>query len=118
MRWQRIVAVTVPQLVGAGLAITGHWIFAEPYWPSFALTGILLRGQVAYGLYRIPMNYLVQAAGLPKFSALAPMSGALVVLVGIFAFGNRFGALGVVYATILGFVLMAAVALLLTQCSR
>lgn len=115
VRWQLMVAVTVPALVGAGLAVAGHWIFSEAYWPSFALTGLLLCGQVAYGLYLVPMNYLVQTAGLPKFSALASLSGAIVILAGIFAFGNRFGAFGVACATALGFVLMSLVALTLTR---
>lgn len=115
VRWQLVLAAAVPALVGAGLAAAGGWIFDEAYWPSFALTGILLVGQMAYGLYLIPMNYLVQAAGLPKFSALASVSGAVLILVGIFALGRQLGALGVAYATAVGFLVMAVVALLLTR---
>lgn len=115
VRWQMVLALAVPALTGAGLAIAGTWIFAEPYWQSFALTGILLIGQVAYGLYLIPMNYVVQAAGLPKFSALASVSGATLIMVGIFGFGSQLGAVGVAYATSVGFVVMAMVALILTR---
>lgn len=115
VRWQLSMAISVPAVVGAVLAVAGPWIFAQDYWQSFALTGILLCGQVAFGLYLIPMNYIVQAAGLPRFSALASVSGAAVIMIGIFAFGNRFGALGVAYATAIGFVLMAAVAFALAR---
>lgn len=115
VRYQLVLALTVPALIGAGLAIAGTWIFAEPYWPSFALTGILLVAQVAYGLYLIPMNYVVQAAGLPKFSALASVSGAALIMAGIFLFGRQLGALGVAYATAIGFIVMAVVALVLTR---
>jgi O-antigen/teichoic acid export membrane protein len=115
VRWQLVLAVTAPALVGAGVALGGRWIIAEPYWPSFALTGVLLCGQVAYGLYMIPMNYVVQAAGLPKYSAIASVSGAVLILVGILAFGRQFGAVGVAYSTAVGFLVMAVVALILTR---
>lgn len=115
VRWQLVLAFTVPALIGAGVAVGGTWIFAEPYWPSFALTGVLLVGQVAYGVYLVPMNYVVQAAGLPKFSALASMSGAILILVGIFAFGRQLGAVGVAVVTAVGFAAMAMVAFVLTR---
>ncbi|MGQ9350968.1 lipopolysaccharide biosynthesis protein [Mycolicibacterium gilvum] len=115
VRIQLVVAVAVPAIVGAGIAIAGQWVFAASYWQSFALTGILLCGQAAWGLYLIPMNYLVQAAGRPKFSALASMSGAAVIMLGIFTAGARFGALGAAFATTSGFIVMAVVALILTR---
>jgi O-antigen/teichoic acid export membrane protein len=115
VRWQLILALTAPAFIGAGLAVAGRWIFAEPYWPSFALTGILLCGQVAYGLYLIPIDYLVQTAGIPKYSALASVSGAAIILVGILVVGRRFGAVGVAYATTIGFIVMATVAFILTR---
>jgi O-antigen/teichoic acid export membrane protein len=115
VRWQLVLAVTAPAFVGAGVALGGRWIIAEPYWPSFALTGVLLCGQVAYGLYMIPMNYVVQAAGLPRYSAIASVSGAILILIGILAFGRQYGAVGVAYATAVGYLVMAVVALILTR---
>lgn len=115
VRWQLILAAAVPAMVGAALALTGRWMFAEPYWPSFSVAGILLFGQFAYGLYLIPMNYLVQAAGLPKFSAVASASGAVLILIGILAFGREFGAVGAAWVTAVGFAVMATVALILTR---
>jgi O-antigen/teichoic acid export membrane protein len=115
VRWQLLLSLTIPSLVGAAIAVGGRFVIAELYWPSFALTGVLLVGQVAYGLYLIPMNFVVQAAGLPKFSAIASVAGAAVILVGILVFGRRFGAIGVAYATAVGFLVMAVVALLLTR---
>ncbi len=100
--WQLIAAFLVPAIVGGagGVAAVGGFIFAEAYWPSFFLTGVLLVGQAAYGLYLIPMNYLTQTAGLPKFSSLASGSGAVLILVSILLLAPpRYGAEGVAYAT-------------------
>lgn len=110
VKWQLVLAFAVPALVGAGLAITGPWLLAESYWPSLQLTGILLCGQAAVGIYQIPINYVVQAAGLPRFSAIASVSGALFILIGILVVGRQFGATGAAYATVGGFVAMAVVA--------
>ncbi|OPX11458.1 lipopolysaccharide biosynthesis protein [Mycobacterium sp. AT1] len=118
VRWQILVAITVPAAVGAALAIFGQWIFASSYWPAFALTGILLIGQVAYGLYPIAINYLVLTAGLPKYSAFATGTGAVIILGSIFVFGREFGATGVAYATTVGYVAMAAVAIMLTRFTK
>ena len=117
-RWQLLLAVTAPALIGAGLALAGPWMFAEPYWPAFALTGILLFAQFGVGLYVIPMNYLVLAAGLPRFSAIASFSGAVFIFIGILMFGRGFGAVGVAYVTAIGFVLMAVIAFIITRVFR
>ena len=111
--WQLIAALVVPAVVGCGVAVAGPWVFAEAYWPSFALTGVLLIGQAGYGLYLIPMNYLTQTAGRPKYSALATGAGAVLILVSILVVGHRYGAIGVAYATAAGYLTMAAVALIL-----
>lgn len=115
VRWQLIGAFVVPALVGCGVAIADRWIFAEPYWPAFTLAGVLLIGQVAYGLYFIPMNYLTQTAGLPKYSALASGTGAVVILVSVLVLGHKYGAVGVAYITTAGYLTMAAVAMILTR---
>ncbi|WP_459985370.1 lipopolysaccharide biosynthesis protein [Mycolicibacterium hodleri] len=112
--WQLIAAFLVPAIVGAGVAAVGGFIFAEAYWPSFFLTGVLLVGQAAYGLYLIPMNYLTQTAGLPKFSSLASGSGAVLILVSILLLAPRYGAEGVAYATVAGYAAMALVAFILS----
>lgn len=115
VKWQLLAAFIVPALVGCAVAVAGRWIFAEAYWPSFFLTGVLLVGQAAYGLYLIPMNYLTQTAGLPKYSALASGAGATLILVSILVLGHKYGAVGVAYATTVGYLTMAAVAMILTR---
>ena len=115
VRWQLIAAFVVPAVVGCGVAVAGRWIFAEAYWPSFFLTGVLLIGQAAYGLYVIPMNYLTQTAGRPKYSALASGAGAALILVSILVLGRTYGAVGVAYATAAGYLTMAGVAMILTR---
>lgn len=111
VKWQLVAAFVVPAIIGSGVALGGHWLFAEAYWPAFALMGILLIGQAAYGLYLIPMNYLTQAAGLPRYSALASGAGATFILISILIFGRKYGAVGVAYATSAGYLAMAVVAM-------
>ena len=110
VRWQLVSAFIIPAAVGLGVAVTGRWLFAEAFWQSFLLTGVLLVGQAAYGLYFIPMNYLTQTAGLPRYGALSSGAGAILVFVWILALGHRYGAIGVAYATTAGYFVMAAVA--------
>lgn len=109
--WQSVAAFVVPAITAVALAVAGEWAFASAYWSAFSLTAVLLVGQAAYGLYLIPMNYLTQTAGKPKFSSLATGAGALVIFVSILLFGRTYGAAGVAYATSVGYVTMAAVAL-------
>jgi O-antigen/teichoic acid export membrane protein len=118
VRWQVVLAVAVPAAIGAALTLVGQWIFAEPYWPSFALTGVLLVAQAAYSLYPIAINYLVLTAGLPQYSALATGTGAAVILGAIFILGRDYGAVGVAYATTAGYLTMATVAIMLTRLTK
>ncbi len=113
--WQVIAALAVPAIVGSGAAVAGPWIFAESYWPSLAVAGVLLVGQAAYGAYFIPMNYLTQTAGLPKYSAIASGAGGLLILASILVFGRTYGAMGVAIGTTVGYLVMASSALVLVR---
>jgi O-antigen/teichoic acid export membrane protein len=114
VKWQTIAAFAVPAIIGFGVAIIGPAIFAEAYWQSFRLTGVLLIGQAALGLYLIPMNYLTQTAGITRLSALASGAGTTVLVILVLTFGPTYGAIAVAYATSAAYLAMAAVALLLT----
>jgi hypothetical protein len=93
-------------------------IFAEAYRPSLALAGVLLVSQFAYGLYLIPMNYLTQTAGLPRFSALASGTGAAVILTTVLLFARTYGAASVSYGTVAAYLMMAVVAFALTLANK
>jgi O-antigen/teichoic acid export membrane protein len=112
-RWQVVGAFAVPAVVGVGVAVAGPWLFAAAFWPSFQLTGVLLIGQAALGLYVIPMNYLTQTGGVTRFSAVASGTGAALILVSILIFGGRYGALGLAYATAAGYLTMAVLGMIL-----
>jgi O-antigen/teichoic acid export membrane protein len=118
VRWQLVTAFVVPAVIGTGIAVIGPLIFADAYWPSFALTGILLVGQAAYGIYLIPMNFLTQSAGLPKYSPIASGAGALLILVLILLLGHRYGAAGVAYITFAGYLTMMFLAMILVRLTR
>lgn len=113
--WQLTAALCVPAVVGAGTALAGPWMFAHSYWPALAMTGVLLIGQAAYGCYFVPMNYLTQTAGLPKYSAIASGAGGLLILASILVFGRTYGAMGVSIGTTVGYLVMAAAALVLVR---
>jgi O-antigen/teichoic acid export membrane protein len=114
VRWQLFLSIAVPALVGAITALGGPLIIASQYWSSFWLVGVMLVGQLAFGLYLIPMNYVVQTAGQTRFSSIASVTGAVLMMVGIFSMGQT-GAIGAAYAITAGYIGMAAVALLLTR---
>ncbi len=114
VKWQLIAAFLVPAVVGCGVALIGPRLFAESYWPAFGITGILLAAQVGLGLYAIPMNFLTQAAGITKPSALVSGAGAAVLFVGILLFAPKYGATAVAYATSVAYFTMAVAALGLT----
>ncbi len=115
VRWQLVSAFVIPAIIGSTVAVAGPLIIADAYWPSFPLTGTLLISQAAYGLYLIPMNYLTQTAGLPKYSPLASGGGAVLILVAILLLGHKYGAAGVAYITVVGYVIMAVLALMLVR---
>lgn len=115
VRVQVVLSLTVPAAVGAALTLVGGWIFPPPYWPAFALTGIILVGQAAYGLYLIPTNYVVQAAGTTKPVALASGAGAGLILACLLAFGHTYGATGAAYAITGGIVTMLLISTSITR---
>lgn len=100
------------------MALVGQWVFPEPYWPSFAVAGFLLLGQVAFGVYPIAINYLVLTAALPKYSAFASGAGAVVILGSTLIFGREYGAMGVAIATSVGYLTMSAVAVGVTRLAK
>lgn len=118
VKWQIVVSLAVPAGVGAGLALVGQWVFPQPYWPSFAITGVLLVGQAAFGVYPIVTNYLVLTAGIPRYTAIATGAGAAVIFGSIFVFGRDHGAAGVAFGTTVGYVVMAVIAVLLTRFAK
>lgn len=118
VRWQIVLSVMIPAATAALFALFGQWVFPQSYWPAFPLTGILLIGQAAYGLYPIAINYLVLTAGLPKYSVLATGAGASIILVSILIFGADFGAFGIACATAIGYIAMASVAFGLTRLAK
>lgn len=118
VKWQLTASLVVPTLVGCGVALLGSRLFPESYWPAFSIVGILLVGQMATGLYAIPMNFLTQTAGITRFSAIASGGGAIILFTGILLFAPRHGATAVAIATVAANFAMAGVALGLVLAHR
>ena len=107
---QLLLAFAIPGFIGSAIALTGQWIFPAAYWPAFALTGVLLIAQASYGVYLVPTNYLVQTAGVTRPVGLASGLGAVIILLGLFAVGRSYGAVGAAWATTAGFLTMTIIA--------
>ncbi len=112
---QVVLAFAVPALVASSVAIAGPVFFPSSYWPAFPLVGIVLLGQTAYGLYLIPMNYLIQTAGHTRLSWLASLPSAILILGATLWFGAVFGAIVVSWATTAGMFLMLIAAFVLLK---
>lgn len=117
-RLQVLGSLVVPGVVGAALSLVGGWIFPSSYWASFPIAGVLLVGQIAYGMYIVPMNYLVQSAGVTRLSWLASLPAALLIFLCTLAWGGIGGAPLVAWSTVAGFTLMLATAVILTSVAK
>jgi O-antigen/teichoic acid export membrane protein len=107
-RTQIIAAFAIPAGVGIGTAIFGALIFPVSYRAALPVAATLLIGQVFYGLFVVPMNYIVQTAGKFKLSSLPPVLGAAISAIGILL-GGATGSLQVAASgTSAGFFAMAA----------
>ena len=100
------------------MALVGPIMIDPNFWAAFGLTGVLLVAQAFYGLYLIPMNYLVQTAGTPRYSSVASIAGATIILSGTLVIGAQAGANGVAVVTLLGFIVMAMMSYLLVVVVR
>jgi O-antigen/teichoic acid export membrane protein len=114
VKWQILGALLVPAMVGCAIATLGPKIVEESYLPSLALSGVLLIGNAAFGLYLIPMNYLTQTAAITRYNAFASFSGAGVLFASLLFVGHRFGATGAAYATSASYIVMASMAIAIT----
>lgn len=107
-RIQILLAFLAPAAVGAGVAIAAPILMGEEFLVSLPLIALLLCAQIAYGIYLIPVNYMVQSAGMSGWSWISSTLGATLIVLGIIMFGNAVGVFGVALITMLGYLVMAA----------
>lgn len=115
---QVALALVVPAGVGASIALLGPYVFDSAYDASIGVCAVLILGHVAYGLYAIPMNYVVQTAGKPGLSWIASVVGAAVVLSSILLLGRNYGVYAVAWGNVAGYVVMAVLAFVLVRYLR
>ena len=106
-RIQILCAFLAPAAVGAGVAIAAPIVMGEEFLASLPLIALLLTAQTAYGIYLIPVNYMVQSAGLSGWSWISSTLGAILILFCTIMFGTTTGVFGVALITMLGYLAMA-----------
>ncbi|CAB4722693.1 MAG: hypothetical protein F2667_10950 [Actinobacteria bacterium] len=112
---QATAAVAIPALLALGVSLTGTLLVGSDYYTAIPIVGLLLLGQVAYGIYLIPMNFLVQTAGLFKWSSLASVFGAAVILGSILLAGSQGSLRLVAVGNSIGYAAMCVAAFVLVR---
>ncbi|MBT2248088.1 oligosaccharide flippase family protein [Arthrobacter sp. BHU FT2] len=114
-RIQIAAALSVPILVGAGVAFASPLLISSDFIEALPIVAILLVAQTMYGLYLIPANYTVQSAGHTKTNWYPSVAGAVFIFLTILLFGDDVGTMGVSFFTIAGYLVMASGATIITK---
>lgn len=117
-RAQVLAAFVVPTGLASAVVVGAPLLFGPEFQKATPLIGILVLSQIAYGLYLIPMNFIVQTAGRTTWSWIASTIGAAVIFVSIVISAQRYGAVGVSIGTVLGYFAMWLIALALARIMR
>jgi O-antigen/teichoic acid export membrane protein len=105
---QVVAALVVPAAIGVGIAVAHPWLLGSEYESALPLVAILLLGQFAYGVYLVPMNFLVQTAGYAGLSWIASTVGASAIFLLLLVLPDSAGTRAVSWVNMLGYVLMMA----------
>jgi O-antigen/teichoic acid export membrane protein len=117
-RAQLFAAIAAPAALASVIAISAPVIVDERFMGALPLVGIFMLAQAAYGVYVVPMNYIVQTAGVTGFSWIASVLGAAFIFVSILLYGAELGVIGIAIATMLGYALMALFSIMLARWLR
>ncbi|GAA2137878.1 hypothetical protein GCM10009844_05370 [Nocardioides koreensis] len=115
---QLMAALLIPTMVAIGVTIFGQAIVGSAYYPALRLIALLLVGQVFYGVYLVPMNYLVQSAGLFRWSSFASVFGAAWILVSVLVAGSLDSLPLVALGNSGGYLVMAGGAICLVRLAK
>lgn len=114
-RLQIIAAVIAPAAVGAAIAVASPLLIGGEFSKSMPLISILLIAQSMYGLYLIPANYTVQSAGHTRSNWVSSVLGATFIFISILVFGFDVGMTGIAVFTMIGYLIMAISAFVITR---
>lgn len=117
MKWQVVAAFSVATIVALGGIVLSPHVFPPAYQGVQIEIAVLGAVSLAFGLYLLPINLLVQSAGVTHLSWIASGVGAVVILIGTVPVGAAFGADGITILTVLGYGSMAATAFALVRLS-
>ncbi|OZD63131.1 lipopolysaccharide biosynthesis protein [Rhodococcus sp. 06-1460-1B] len=109
---QFVAAFLVPYFLGLGVFVAFDLIFPAIYSDAQWMIGSMLFGQAAYGIYLVPVNYVVQTSGVTVWSWIPSTVGAAIVFGGIALFAGDHGVSSAIWASVAGYALMAILAFL------
>ncbi|MFL6088530.1 MAG: lipopolysaccharide biosynthesis protein [Aeromicrobium sp.] len=115
---QLLAALAVPACIATGVLLLGDLVIGHDYHSGIPLVGILLIGQVLYGVYLIPMNYLTQTAGKYQWSSYASVVGAAVILLALVVAGALNSLTAACIGTVAGYATLLLMAIALTRVAR
>lgn len=107
---QFVLAFAVPVLIVSSYALMQPLVIGGGYEGSVLIAAGLSLGQIAYGVYLVPMNYIVQTKGVTGLSWIASAVGAVFIFVAVLLGSPAFGVWASVLATVVGYVAMSAIA--------
>lgn len=103
IRFQRWLAVTVSLGVLALSPAFVYVILPSDYDGAAQLLGILAFGAVLLGIYDLPMNMMVYAAGRPRLTWVPSIVGSVLLVIGLYVLVPAAGVVGAGVATVVGY---------------
>lgn len=112
-RVQFLLSSVIPSAYSLALLFVAPWVVGKSFSDAVPLVSFMLIGHIAYGIYVIPMNYIVHASGRVRLSSSSSTAGAIAVIV-FMVISGRLGSLTLAaLSPSVGYVVMMGVAFLL-----
>ncbi|WP_104190441.1 lipopolysaccharide biosynthesis protein [Cryobacterium sp. Y82] len=118
MRIQFLLAFHSAALIGLLSPAFTHWVLPPQYAGVLPLLLILSLASTFYGLYLIPINFIVQTAGITTWSWIGSAAGAVVILLACTVGAAAGGLTVVVLGHVVGYAVMGLIALILIKKMR
>ena len=118
IRLQYSMAFAVAVVICLSAPLYTHFVLPPVYSEALPLLVVLSLASVFYGLYLIPMNFIVQTAGVTKWSWVGSSAGTVVILLGALWGGAIGGLMTVAIVNVAGYAVMCASAIVLLRAMK